>query len=191
MIRHYSITWQAVKLKCYSALIKETKQQQWSGYYKYLLEGIQQFILFRSEFLFTWVPPLASSQHRSDRRHIHSTLVPQSCYNILATYGLWKCLCFSNSLENNEKNLEKEVALVLCSKPRKVLKDSWFNLEKQFGWMTERVPERTKPLLAEMLLLESTEPGTNKNTTGFLFSVNTTRRVLSESTNWLTQTWNW
>lgn len=54
--------------------------------------------------------------------------------------------------------------------------------------MTERVPERTKPLLAEMLLLESTEPDTNKNTTGFMYSVNTTLHVLSESTNWLAQT---
>lgn len=109
VIRRYSITWQAMKLKCYVALIKETKQQQWSGYYKYLLERIQQFILFRSELLFPSVPPLASTEHRSDRRHIHSTLVPQSCYNILATYGLWKCLCFSNRLQNNEKTWKKRL----------------------------------------------------------------------------------
>lgn len=76
--------------------------------------------------------------------------------------------------------------MVLCSKSWYVLKDSWFNLEAV--WVNDRVPERTKPLLAEMLLLESTEPDTNKNTTGFMCSVNTTLHVLSESTNWLIQT---
>lgn len=30
-------------------------------------------------------------------------LMPQSCYNILATHSLRKLLCFSNRRENNEK----------------------------------------------------------------------------------------